>query len=185
MVPESAISTTPEDHVCRAWCALEAIHPDSGIFYVVPGTHRSARHRILAEVLGERPGFVHLLTRFSTDRQSAQAAWRQEIMPILFGKIKAAVEGVPLATFPVRKGDVVLFSPNVIHGTMPRADAKPSRRVMISEWRARTAMIYHPGEHFGAHFDRRNRPGAGIRADRDAMRSGLGLYCDPYRPPYP
>ena len=181
----SFVSTTPEDHVCRAWCALEDIHPDSGIFYVVPGTHRTARPRILADMLRERPAFVHLLDRFSTDRESARAAWRQEMMPILFGRIKAAIEGVPRMTFPIRKGDVVLFSPNVVHGTMPRADPELSRRVMISEWRARTAMIYHPGEHFGAGFDHRNRPGVGIRADRDAMQSSLGLYCDPYRPPYP
>jgi ectoine hydroxylase-related dioxygenase (phytanoyl-CoA dioxygenase family) len=164
--------------------ALFDIHPGSGICYVMPGTHRTAWPRILAEILAERPEFSQTLDRFATDRAAAQAGWRRDILPLAFQRTAAAIAGVPRVTFPLDKGDVVLFSPSVIHGTMARSDAMLPRKVMISEWRARIAMIHHPGEHFGVAYDHRQRPGAGIPADRDAMHSSLGLCCDPYRPAY-
>ena len=176
----SFVSTTPEDAVCRAWCALDDIHPDSGVFYVVPGTHRTIRTQLLSEILFEKPEFEELLERLYEDREGVQPELHRRVWPFLSAKMAAAIESTERHTFAPGKGDVILFSPNVIHGTMPRRDESLPRKVMISEWRARSARIYFASDHFGPGYDRRYRPGAGRAADLDARWTRQGLIGAPY-----
>ena len=175
------VSTTPTDAVCRAWCALEDIHPDSGVFYVVPGTHRAVRSQILESTLRENPEFLDILKRLAADRALVQPELHRRVWPDLCVRMAAAIRALPRRTFALRKGDVVLFSPNAIHGTMPRINPALSRKVMISEWRARSAVLYFASEHFGTLYDRRDVEGAGQKVRDHVRQTAYGLVGESFR----
>lgn len=174
------LSTTPEHAVCRAWCALDDIHPGSGVFYVVPGTHRTARAQVLEGAMRDHPEYEELLDRLFEDREGVQPELHRRVWPDLCQRMAQAIEGIQRVTFPIRKGDVVFFSPNAIHGTMPRSNDALPRKVMITEWRARSARLYFASEHFGSRYDRRSRLGAGRSADYQIQSTPQGLIGVPY-----
>jgi len=126
-------SPDPPYAVCRAWCALEDIHPDSGRFYLVPGTHRTLTPRLCWEVLNERPDLHALFKRLPYEPQSwfrlHGRGWSY-----VSAKVTDRIDPRAMLSFDLKKGDVVLFNPAMAHGTLPCTDPSLTRKMMVCEW---------------------------------------------------
>ncbi len=131
-------SPDPPYAICRTWCALEDIHPDSGRFYLLPGTHRTLVPRLCGEVLGERPDLLALARRIADD----PSAWRRlfgRAWPLVNAKVAERIDGNAKVSFELNRGDVIFFNPAVAHGAMPCADPRLTRKMMICEWTTQEA----------------------------------------------
>ena len=164
----------PPDKVCRAWCALEDIDPECGTLYVVPGTHRGVRPALYEDVLRADPEILGTLRTYPEG-----AAIERHDNRFIWGKICEAtttrVAGMPRQPFAIGKGDVVLFDPNAIHGTMPATNPALTRKAIIAEWHAREVRSYQASAYFGPQMDRRG-PNSGKLTLDGATRCSLGLY---------
>jgi hypothetical protein len=126
-------SPDPPYAVCRTWCALEDIHPESARFFLVPGTHRSLLPRLCDEVLGERPDLLALSLELAEEpdarRRLFGRAW-----PLVNAKVAHRIDGNAKISFNLEKGDVIFFNPAVAHGVLACADPRLTRKMMICEW---------------------------------------------------
>ena len=145
----------PPDKVCRAWCALEDIHPDCGMFYVIPGTHNNQRIRIYDEVLGSNPEIFELLRSPSPNDSESAFLENRAIWKVVCQKTASLTKGLARVRFSINKGDVVLFDPNVIHGTMPALNPSLTRKAIVTEWHTQSVRSYSYSEYFGSQHDKR------------------------------
>lgn len=126
-------SPEPPYSICRIWCALEDIHPDSGRFFLVPGTHRTLTPRLCWEVLNERENLQALFKRLPYDSGSwlrlHGLGW-----PYVSAKVADRIDEGTKLSFSLNKGDIVIFNPAVAHGTLPCTDASLTRKMMVCEW---------------------------------------------------
>jgi phytanoyl-CoA hydroxylase len=126
-------SPDPPYSVCRTWCALEDIHPDSGCFYLVPGTHRTLTPHLCREVLDEKPDLEALSRQVGIDPRNwfrlHGRGWSY-----VSAKVADRIEPRAKMSFHLRKGDVIIFNPSVAHGTLPCTDPSLTRKMMVCEW---------------------------------------------------
>lgn len=142
-------SPDPPYSICRTWCALEDIHPDSGRFYLVPGTHRSLAPRLCSEVLNERADLLALFEQLA----DAPESWRRLhnlAWPFVSAKVAERIEPDERIALDLKKGDVVFFNPAVAHGAFACTDARLTRKMMICEWTAQRASGFERGEPFAS-----------------------------------
>ncbi|MEH2253940.1 phytanoyl-CoA dioxygenase family protein [Nostoc sp.] len=145
----------PPEKVCRTWCALEDIDPDWGMFYVIPGTHNNERLCIYDEVLGSNPEIFDLLRSPSLNDSESAFLENRAIWKVVCKKTISLTQGLPRVPFSINKGDVVLFDPNVIHGTMPAPNPSLTRKAIITEWHTHSVRSYSYSEYFGSQHDKR------------------------------
>jgi ectoine hydroxylase-related dioxygenase (phytanoyl-CoA dioxygenase family) len=96
---------------CAAWFALDDIHPDSGPFQYVPGSHRwgimrmEKTRQFLSESEKSDPNWPKLAERF-VDKACEEEIERR---------------GVEVVTYIPKKGDVLLWHARLLHrGSKPR-----------------------------------------------------------------
>lgn len=138
-------SPDPPYSICRTWCALEDIHPDSGRFYLVPGTHRSLAPRLCAEVLEERADLLALFEELPNSPE----LWRRlhnQAWPLVSARVAERIEPDQRIAFDLKKGDVVFFNPAVAHGAYACADPGLTRKMMLCEWTAQRASGFERSE---------------------------------------
>ena len=135
---------------CRAWLALENVHPDAGPLFLLPGAHRTyaACYAAIAE---RRP---HLEGKLRALRGTAAplAAWRAVIREaneayrevLLARHDLEADRAVP----ELRKGDMVVFDKRLAHGGLPVTDPERTRWCLIQDFRARSARTYEISRYF-------------------------------------
>jgi hypothetical protein len=101
-----------------AWIALGDIHPDSGPFEFIPGSHRWGwvRRELVREYLDTEARQYGL-----TILDGRHWAINAELFVNPAYAEKIAREGVPSRTFLAKKGDVLLWHPNLVHrGSTPK-----------------------------------------------------------------
>lgn len=102
------IDSQQEGKMIGVWVAAEDIHPDAGRFFILPRSHRSA-------VPGE------LCDPNSTDYKQRMADFVRDgpldcISPLL------------------RRGDMLIWNSHIIHGSLPTADLRYSRRSFTAHY---------------------------------------------------
>jgi phytanoyl-CoA dioxygenase PhyH len=119
-----------------SWIALEDIHPDSGPFEFVPGSHRwpvLKRSKIWKHMSHEetlRPDWPELAERLLT--------------PAIEEKIKK--ENVPVMSFTAKKGDILFWHSALIHrGSVPK-NPDMTRLALISHY---SSIYKRPDMHQG------------------------------------
>ncbi|WP_036260207.1 phytanoyl-CoA dioxygenase family protein [Methylocapsa aurea] len=139
-------SPEPPYGVCRTWCALEDIHPESGRFYLLPGSHRSLAPKLCGEVLAERPDLMALYEQMVLQPQSCDAkSWMRlhnRAWPFVSAKVADRIEEAEKVAFQLNKGDIVFFNPSIAHGAFSCADASLTRKMMLCEWTANGASDF-------------------------------------------
>jgi hypothetical protein len=163
----------PPDKICRTWAALENIHPDAGMLYLVPGTHLTAD--VYDDLLREHPHLRQSLEDLAQGSESEEE-WRRKRAPLqesITAQVLKELAGAVQEPIPLRKGDVLLFDVRLIHGTLPCRDATRTRKVMIQDWRTRDGRSYFASAYFGSSHDYRNPENA---APRKVRESPLGPY---------
>lgn len=109
----------PHGFMCGAWVALEDISSESGPLVYYPGSHRlpylSARDFGLnqAEVLAE-----------PAPQKFFEPHWRERV----------ATNGYPRCLFEARKGDVLLWHANLLHGGSPVRNKSMSRWSQVTHY---------------------------------------------------
>ncbi|MBS0660084.1 MAG: phytanoyl-CoA dioxygenase family protein [Verrucomicrobia bacterium] len=124
------MTTYPMGYLTAAWVALEDIHPDSGPLVYYPGSHR------LPYVLCKEIG----LTEEDFQRDGYQAyvnKYESKIAQVL------AEHDFDTRHFCAKKGDVLIWHANLIHGGSPRNDVRHSRKALVSHYFVRGAVTYH------------------------------------------
>jgi ectoine hydroxylase-related dioxygenase (phytanoyl-CoA dioxygenase family) len=155
----SSFVVEPGQPFCRFWCALEDLHPDSGLLYVYPGTFMPSGFH--DKLLDEHPELLEIL------QQLARHGWVsmrdgidggiKTIGPFqqhLAREYNLAIEGRTKVTFQLKKGDVVLFQPSIVHGSL-NGDPKLTRKSLILDCRALSLPRYPPHVYYGSRHDHR------------------------------
>ncbi len=150
------IRCNPKDTEIRVWVALEDVHPDSGPVYFVPRSHSLISKTLEEEVLNECPQFREVLAQqrgSTTEGQFARAfapiaGYAQRKMELAIAKT-----GLPKMIPALRKGDAVLFSLDLVHGTAARVNKTLTRKHLILSWCALSASWYHARAYWGPSED--------------------------------
>jgi ectoine hydroxylase-related dioxygenase (phytanoyl-CoA dioxygenase family) len=119
------MTTKPYGHLAASWVALEDIHPNSGPLMYAPGSqwlpYIDSKTIYAATPPGGHPNDAH--QRIIEDRlQQAR---------------------LPVHTFTAKKGDVLLWHCNLVHGGAPVVDPSLSRLSMACHYAAVGVEYYH------------------------------------------
>jgi ectoine hydroxylase-related dioxygenase (phytanoyl-CoA dioxygenase family) len=122
------MTTYPLGYLMAAWIALEDIHPDSGPLFYYPGSHK------LPYVLNE-------------DFNAGSSRWRlgSRDYDVYEDRMAALVQeaGIQPQVFLPKKGDVLLWHANLVHGGTPVADASRTRKSMVIHYFGEQVIKYH------------------------------------------
>lgn len=124
------MTTYPLGYLAAAWIAFEDIDSNSGPLVFYPGSHR------LPYV------FSHDLQLSVDDmKNEGYASYRARYEPLVQKMI--AERGLGPEYFQARKGDVLIWHANLLHGGSLRRDLRLSRKALVGHYFAKGAFVYH------------------------------------------
>ena len=95
-------SSLPARYMCGVWVALEDITPENGAVFYYPGSHRLPEYN-----------FSHIVTDPRDTSYDDYPEYENFIESII------ARSGIEKKSFYAKKGDVLIWSSNIIHGGSP------------------------------------------------------------------
>ncbi len=122
------MTTYPLGYLIAAWIALEDIHPDSGPLFYYRGSHK------LPYLLND--DFENYSTRLKLGNKqySDYEDMTEEIL---------AQNHFSKELFLSKKGDVLIWHANLIHGGMPVVNPSLTRKSMVVHYYAKDVIKYH------------------------------------------
>ena len=124
------MTTYPLGYLAAAWAAFENITAESGPVEYYPCSHR------LPYVFADDVGIS--AADFS---ERGYVPYHERYEPRIAALIEEA--GLQPAYFMPRKGDVLVWHANMIHGGSPRVDPSSSRRALVCHYFAGGCITYH------------------------------------------
>jgi hypothetical protein len=124
------MTTYPLGYLTAAWIAFEDIHPESGPLVYYPGSHR-------------------LPYVFSKDVNITEEEFRREGYGPYHAKYEPYIRelvtrhGIEPHYFHAKKGDVLIWHANLIHGGSPRLTVARSRKAVVCHFFVKRAFVYH------------------------------------------
>jgi hypothetical protein len=124
------MTTYPLGYLTAAWIAFEDIHPDSGPLVYYPGSHR-------------------LPYVFSNDVGISQADFRQEGYGAYHARYEPYIQaliarhGLEPHYFHAKKGDVLIWHANLLHGGSARRNIELTRKAVVCHFFVKGAFVYH------------------------------------------
>jgi ectoine hydroxylase-related dioxygenase (phytanoyl-CoA dioxygenase family) len=122
------MTTYPLGYLIAAWIALEDIHPDSGPLFYYPGSHR------LPYLLND--DFENYSTRFLLGNK--EYTDYEDVIEDILHKSDFKKE-----VFLPKKGDVLIWHANLIHGGAPVVNTHLTRKSMVVHYYAKDVIKYH------------------------------------------
>ncbi|MBV9506918.1 MAG: phytanoyl-CoA dioxygenase family protein [Acidobacteriia bacterium] len=169
----------PWQTACRAWCALEDIHPEAGPLFLYPKTHLTTGDTYRDEVLSADPKFIDVLGELGQGQLRGDE-FHLRAKPLFEAArdlIAARVADLQRVSFPIRRGDVVVFSFQTIHGGEPIIDKSRRRRAMIMDWHLGSTEDFLMNAYWGETYDHRCEEN---RLEKDPVQvTTLGSYATP------
>ncbi len=124
------MTTYPLGYLAAAWIAFEDIQTDSGPLEFYPGSHR------LPYV------FSHdLQISAESMKNQGYATYRARYEPLVQKLIME--HGLRPKYFEARKGDVLIWHANLLHGGSQRRDFRLTRKALVGHYFAMGAFVYH------------------------------------------
>lgn len=122
------MTTFPKGFLIAAWVALEDIHPDAGPLFYYPGSHQWPYVGNKELGLAKNAWLIepNVNTRYE-DYQEAQIKKR----------------GAKPEVFLARKGDLLVWHANLLHGGMPVLNPTLTRKSMVAHYFAEGVICYH------------------------------------------
>jgi ectoine hydroxylase-related dioxygenase (phytanoyl-CoA dioxygenase family) len=120
------MSTYPLGYLAANWIAYEDAHADAGPLVYYPGSHR------LPYLLSEELGIP---------AESDYAGYHAIYEPAVQELIRA--HGLSAKHFLPKKGDVLLWHANLLHGGSPVKDPLRTRKALVCHFFAEGAVCYH------------------------------------------
>ncbi len=124
------MTTYPLGYLSAAWIAFEDIHPDSGPLEYYPGSHR------LPYVFSKDVGISE-----AEFRSEGYTSYHEKYEPYIRQLI--ATHELKPSYFLARKGDVLIWHANLIHGGSPRRNLQLSRRAVVCHFFVKGSFVYH------------------------------------------
>jgi hypothetical protein len=124
------MTTYPLGYLTAAWIAFEDIHPDSGPLVYYPGSHR------LPYVFSKNVDISE-----SDYKREGYAAYQKKYEPFIRELLDQ--HGLKPHYFHAKKGDVLIWHANLIHGGSARRDLHHSRRAVVVHFFVKGAFVYH------------------------------------------
>jgi Phytanoyl-CoA dioxygenase (PhyH) len=124
------MTTYPLGYLSAAWIACEDIDPDSGPLVFYPGSHR------LAYVFSKDVGISE--TEF---QREGYRSYQEKYEPYIESLI--ASNRIEPEYFHARKGDVLIWHANLLHGGSPRRNMQLSRKAVVCHFFVKGAFVYH------------------------------------------
>jgi ectoine hydroxylase len=122
------MTTEPTGYLVAIWLALEDVDPDSGPVYYYPGSHRLPY--LMSEDLGSAQSALFL------DRDKDRR-YEEKVAELI------AEAGIEPVEFLPRKGDVLVWHANLLHGGRPIARSGATRRSVVAHYFAAGVLCYH------------------------------------------
>ena len=122
------MTTYPLGYLTAAWIAFEDIDPASGPLVYYPGSHR------LPYVFSKDVGITE--EDFKT---KGYGPYRDRYEPY----IRSLTEKLEPHYFHAKKGDVLIWHANLIHGGAARRDMALSRKSVVCHFFVKSAFVYH------------------------------------------
>ncbi len=124
------MTTYPAGFLVANWIAFEDIEPDSGPLEYVPGSHRLPVHH--SREVG--------ITKAEFD-DVGYVAYQNKYEPFIAEQVAAA--GLESTFFQAKRGDVLLWHANLLHGGSKRDNLARSRRALVCHYFAQGCICYH------------------------------------------
>ncbi|NCU03632.1 MAG: phytanoyl-CoA dioxygenase family protein [Chitinophagaceae bacterium] len=122
------MTTYPLGYLIAAWIALEDIHPDSGPLFYYPGSHK------LPYLLND--DFENYSTQLKLGNKQYSDYEDMTAEVLSHNHFQSEV-------FLPRKGDVLIWHANLIHGGMPVVNPALTRKSMVVHYYAKDVIKYH------------------------------------------
>jgi ectoine hydroxylase-related dioxygenase (phytanoyl-CoA dioxygenase family) len=124
------MTTYPLGYLTAAWIAFEDIHPDCGPLVYYPGSHR------LPYVFSNDVGISE-----ADFKNEGYASYRARYEPYIRGLIEK--HQIEPHYFHAKKGDVLIWHANLIHGGSARTNIQLSRQSLVCHFFVKGAFVYH------------------------------------------
>jgi ectoine hydroxylase len=122
------MTTYPLGYLIAAWIALEDVHDSNGPLFYYPGSHKLPF--LLNSGFNEGESF---LTLGKNDYSDYEDVIEKLVAKNDFKKVE----------FHARKGDVLIWHANLVHGGAPILDARATRKSMVVHYYAKDVIKYH------------------------------------------
>lgn len=122
------MTTEPPGYLIATWTALEDCSDGSGLLYYYPGSHR------LPYVM--TPDYASGNTLFSIGDDSNRR-YEDKIAELI------KQHNLQKKTFHAKRGDVLIWHANLLHGGNPIDNPKSTRRSMVCHYFAEDVICYH------------------------------------------
>lgn len=123
------MTTHPMGYLIAIWVALEDLHPDCGLVHYYPGSHK------LPYVMSE--DFKNNNTRFLVDDDFYEN-YEKKISEIITS------QNLQKEIFLAKKGDVLIWHANLLHGGEPRTNPSLTRKSLVIHYFCEGDVInYH------------------------------------------
>jgi ectoine hydroxylase-related dioxygenase (phytanoyl-CoA dioxygenase family) len=122
------MTTYPLGYLIAAWIALEDIHPDSGPLFYYPGSHKLPY--LLNNEWNKDSSFLSLGKHDYADYEDMV----EELI---------ATRPLEKTELIAKKGDVLIWHANLIHGGAPIRNAALTRKSMVVHYYASDVIKYH------------------------------------------
>ena len=124
------MTTYPLGYLTAAWIAFEDIHPDSGPLVFYPGSHRLpyvfSKDVDISEADFQKNGYTEYAEKYE---------------PFIRRSIEE--HGIEPHYFLAKKGDVLIWHANLIHGGSQRRNVQLSRRAVVCHYFVKGSFAYH------------------------------------------
>ena len=120
-------SSMPAKFMCGVWVALEDIGPDNGAVFYYPGSQRLQEYN-----------FSH----FKVQPLDASRADYKDYEDFIEGIV--AVNNLEKVPFYAKKGDVLIWSSNIIHGGSKLVNEKSTRYSQVTHYYFKDCIYYTP-----------------------------------------
>lgn len=124
------MTSYPIGYLLAAWIAMEDIHPESGPLFYYPRSHRLLPYLLSGDIgiglneFKKDPGVYH---------RKYEAAVAAHVSAFALEK----------KTFSAKKGDVLFWHSNLLHGGSAREDLHWSRKACVCHYFAERTVTYH------------------------------------------
>ncbi len=124
------MTTYPLGYLTAAWVAFEDIHPDYGPLVYYPGSHR------LPYLFADDVGISE-----EDFQRRGYAGYHESYEPRILQLVEE--HGIAPHYFEAKKGDVLIWHANLIHGGSARRNVQLSRRAVVCHYFVEGTFAYH------------------------------------------
>ncbi|MDB5207116.1 MAG: phytanoyl-CoA dioxygenase [Flavisolibacter sp.] len=122
------LTTEPLGYLVGVWVALEDVVPGSGEFFYYPGSHKFKY--IMNQDFNAKNNTWSIDVRLNEKYEDkvAQVIQENQLKP---------------ETFLPKKGDVMIWHANLLHGSHPKKDLSLTRKSLVMHYFAKGVLCYH------------------------------------------